>query len=40
VKHSLAAIEKLRAAGFVPASDFQQGLESTVRFFSARPPLK
>jgi UDP-glucose 4-epimerase len=35
VKHSLAAIEKLRAAGFSPGSGFQQGLESTVQFFAA-----
>jgi UDP-glucose 4-epimerase len=34
VKHSLAAIDKLQAAGFVPTSDFQQGLENTVRFFT------
>jgi len=36
VKHSLAAIEKLRAAGCVPTSDFQKGLESTVQFFSRK----
>lgn len=37
VKHSLASIEKLRAAGFAPVSDFQQGLESTIHFFPGRP---
>jgi UDP-glucose 4-epimerase len=33
VKHSLAAIEKLRAAGFAPTSDFAAGLRATVEFF-------
>jgi len=36
VKHSLAAIDKLRAAGFVPAGNLVQGLEETVAFFRKR----
>jgi UDP-glucose 4-epimerase len=36
VKHSLAAIDKLRAAGFTPASNFQDGLKATIRFFQNR----
>jgi UDP-glucose 4-epimerase len=33
VKHSLAAIEKLRATGFVPGGNLADGLAATVRFF-------
>ena len=33
VKHSLAAIDKLRAAGFKPESNFQEGLNATIEFF-------
>lgn len=33
VKHSLAAIDKLRVAGFVPAGSLARGLEETVTFF-------
>lgn len=33
VKHSLAAVDRLRAAGFTPVSDFKIGLEATIRFF-------
>jgi UDP-glucose 4-epimerase len=33
VKHSLAAVEKLRTAGFVPRENFQNGLNATVEFF-------
>jgi UDP-glucose 4-epimerase len=33
VKHSLAAIDKLRAAGFQPASNFTTGLDDTIRWF-------
>jgi UDP-glucose 4-epimerase len=33
VKHSMAAVEKLRAAGFMPAGSFRDGLESTAAFF-------
>lgn len=36
VKHSLAAIEKLRAAGFAPANHFQDGLDATVKFFKKK----
>ncbi len=36
VKHSLAAIEKLQAAGFAPANDFASGLQATINFFSRR----
>jgi UDP-glucose 4-epimerase len=33
VKHSLAAVEKIRAAGFNPAGNFDDGLNATVEFF-------
>jgi len=36
VKHSLAAIEKLRAAGFTPTSNFADGLAATIRFFQSK----
>jgi UDP-glucose 4-epimerase len=36
VKHSLAAIERLRAAGFTPTSDFAAGLRATVEFFERK----
>ena len=36
VKHSLAAIDKLQAAGFQPASNFAAGLKATSSFFQAR----
>jgi UDP-glucose 4-epimerase len=36
VKHSLAAVEKLRASGFVPLGDFQNGLNATVEFFRGK----
>jgi len=36
VKHSLAAIDKLRATGFRPASNFAAGLNETIRWFSGR----
>jgi UDP-glucose 4-epimerase len=36
VKHSLAAVEKLRAAGFAPQADFQNGLNATVEFFRGK----
>jgi len=35
VKHSMAAVDKLRAAGFVPAGDLSGGLAATVEFFKA-----
>ncbi len=36
VKHSLAAIDKLRAAGFAPASNFEHGLSATIQFFQTQ----
>jgi UDP-glucose 4-epimerase len=36
VKHSLAAIDKLRAAGFMPTSNFNDGLAATIQFFQRR----
>lgn len=36
VKHSLADIGKLRAAGFTPAGTLDAGLKATVAFFAAR----
>jgi UDP-glucose 4-epimerase len=36
VKHSLAAVDKLRAAGFAPRGSLAEGLEATVKFFSGR----
>lgn len=36
VKHSLAAIDKLRATGFTPTSNFNDGLKATVGFFRGR----
>ncbi len=36
VKHSLASIEKLRAAGFAPTNDFAAGLKATIQFFASR----
>jgi len=36
VKHSLAAIDKLRAAGFAPEGDFAGGLEAAIQFFRGR----
>lgn len=36
VKHSLAAVERLRAAGFVPRSNLPEGLQATIEFFRSR----
>jgi len=33
VKHSLAAVDKLRAAGFQPQGNFHDGLNATINFF-------
>jgi len=33
VKHSVASVEKLRAAGFVPHENFSSGLRATIEFF-------
>lgn len=34
VKHSMASVEKLKTTGFVPTSDFDQGLAATIEYFS------
>jgi UDP-glucose 4-epimerase len=36
VKHSLASIEKLRAAGFLPPGNFGDGLKTTIDFFHGK----
>lgn len=36
VKHSLAAIDKLRSVGFMPTSNFTDGLEATVNYFQKK----
>src|ERR1035437_453184 len=36
VKHSLAAIDKLRSVGFTPTSNFTDGLEATVNYFQKK----
>ncbi|MDB6018347.1 MAG: UDP-glucose 4-epimerase [Pedosphaera sp.] len=36
VKHSLAAIDKLRAAGFKPKGNLADGLQTTIEFFRKR----
>lgn len=36
VKHSLAAIDKLQAAGFTPANDFTTSLKTTIEFFARK----
>src|ERR1017187_8138222 len=36
VKHSLAAIDKLLAAGFAPTSNFEAGLAATIQFFQVK----
>jgi len=36
VKHSLAAIDKLRATGFSPTSNFADGLSATIQFFQSQ----
>jgi len=36
VKHSLAAVGRLRAAGFVPRSNLPEGLQATIEFFRSR----
>ncbi len=35
LKHSLASVEKLWAAGFAPATGFDEGLQATLEFFRA-----
>ena len=34
VKHSMAAVDRLTAAGFRPGADFAGGLEETIRYFA------
>ncbi|MDD3117306.1 MAG: NAD-dependent epimerase/dehydratase family protein, partial [Victivallaceae bacterium] len=34
VKHSMASVEKLKKTGFIPTSDFDQGLAATIEYFS------
>jgi len=36
VKHSLAAIDRLRAAGFKPKGSLKEGLRDTIKFFQPR----
>ena len=33
VKHSLASVDRLRAAGFRPVSNLRDGLAATLRYF-------
>lgn len=40
VKHSLAAIDKLRQAGFQPQGSLESGLKATVEWFAARAQKK
>ena len=32
VKHSLASIDKVREAGFIPGENFESGLKNTIQF--------
>lgn len=36
VKHSMAAIDRLREAGFVAKGSFEQGLQTTIKWFAER----
>jgi UDP-glucose 4-epimerase len=36
VKHSMASVDKIKAAGFEPASSFDEGLEATIKFFRSK----
>jgi UDP-glucose 4-epimerase len=36
VKHSMASVEKITAAGFEPTSNFDEGLQATIDFFMKR----
>ncbi len=33
VKHSMASVDKITAAGFKPTSNFDEGLQATIEFF-------
>jgi UDP-glucose 4-epimerase len=35
IKHSMASIEKLRSAGFIPAANFDSGLKATIDYFKS-----
>jgi UDP-glucose 4-epimerase len=37
VKHSLAEVEQMHAAGFVPPGNFSDGLKNTIDFFARKP---
>jgi len=34
IKHSMASIDKLLGTGFSPKSNFKEGLEKTIQYFS------
>ncbi len=36
VKHSMAAVDKLKSTGFVPQHSFEEGLAATIEFFAAK----
>ncbi len=36
VKHSVAAVDKLKSTGFVPTADFDSGLTATIEFFKEK----
>ena len=38
VKHSQASIDKITQAGFIPGSDFDEGLLKTIEYFSQKSP--
>ncbi len=37
VKHSMASVDKIKAAGFEPTSSFDEGLEATIQYFTSKP---
>ncbi len=36
VKHSMASVEKITSAGFMPACSFDEGLRATIKYFTKR----
>jgi len=36
VKHSMASVEKIKHAGVIPMSGFDEGLQATIRFFQQK----
>ena len=34
VRHSMAAVDKLNATGFVPSFNFEEGLRQTIEFYT------